>query len=173
LKNLYALAALCLLALTLSGSEAQAQTRGRRTTSSPQQRRRAPAQQPSPASAAQLNTARLRVAEQVKKLTRFIYLYGRFSKDLELTGTQAANADVANRTRAELSNIVRGLREDLDRLEADFRLTAGLQRFFPALQGVAQRAANAEAQVTANRLDQAGRALVEVANQLTDVLLEM
>ncbi|HYP52612.1 MAG TPA: hypothetical protein VEQ42_03680 [Pyrinomonadaceae bacterium] len=170
MKHFYALAAACLLALALGAAEAQAQTRGRRTTT--QRWRRAPATTPS-ASAAQLNAARLRVADQVKKMTRFLYLYGRFSKDLELTGTQAANADVAGRTRNELLNIVRGVREDLDRLEADFRLTPGLQRFFPTLEGVAERAAGAEAQVAANRLDQAGRTLVEVVNQLTDVLLEM
>ena len=168
MKTFPAFAAACLLALSL-GAEAAAQTRGRRT-STPQRRRSTPA----PAtSATQLNAARLRVSDQIKKMTRFLYLYGRFSKDLELTGSQTANSEVSTRTRAQLLDIVRGVANDLDRLEADFRLTAGLQRFFPALQGVAQRAANAEAQVTANRLDQAGRALVEVANQLTDVLLEM
>ncbi|HYO62177.1 MAG TPA: hypothetical protein VER08_00830 [Pyrinomonadaceae bacterium] len=170
MKYIYALAAACLLVPAFSVAEAQAQTRGRRTTT--QQRRRAPAAAPS-ASAAQLNTARLRVADQVKKMTRFLYLYGRFSKDLELTGTQSANADVAGRTRTELVNIVRGVRDDLDRLEADFRLTPGLRQFFPTLEGVARRASDAEAQVSANRLDQAGRTLVEVVNQLTDVLLEM
>lgn len=172
MKNFYALGAACLLALSCSWAEAAAQTRNRRTTST-QQRRRAPAQQPSPASAAQLNAARLRVADQVKKLSRFLYLYGRFSKDLELTGTQAANADVASRTRNELVNIVRGVSDDLDRLEADFRLTPGLQRYYATLQGVSQRAADAESLVASNRLDQAGRTLVEVVSQLTDVLLEM
>jgi hypothetical protein len=172
LKKSYALAASCLLALSFPWAEAWAQTRGRRASTTTQ-RRHAPAQQQSPATAAQLNAARLRVADQVKKLSRFLYLYGRFSKDLELTGTQAANADVAARTRTELVNIVRSVSDDLDRLEADFRLTPGLQRYYATLQGVSRRAADAENLVAANRLDQAGRTLVEVVNQLTDVLLEM
>ena len=167
MKTFYAFVTAGLLALALGGPEAAAQTRNRRSTP---QRRRAPAPAPSET---QMNSARLRVADQVKKMTRFLYLYGRFSKDLELTGTQAAGSEVAARTRAQLLDIVRGVRSDLDQLEADFRLTPGLQRHYQTLQGVAQRAADAESQVAANRLDQAGRALVEVVNQLTDVLLEM
>jgi hypothetical protein len=61
----------------------------------------------------------------------------------------------------------------LDGLELHFRTTPELERFSIRLSGVALGAANAEQQAAANRLDAAGRSLLEVINRLTDVLQEM
>lgn len=169
MKPLIAVLTLCLL--LLSPSFGLAQTRSRRTTT-PQKRRTTAAASPRAASA-QTNTARLKLGDQIKTLTRFVYLYGRFSKDLELTGTQGESSDVAQRTRSALQQNLRNIREGLDQLEAQFRLTPGLERHYARLQGVAQRAEDAENMVASNRLDQAGRAMVEIVNQLTDVLLDM
>lgn len=171
-------AAACLLLLPGAGV-ASAQTRSRRTTN-----QRASAQKAAPKrrggsgstsrlSTTEANTARVRVADQIKNLNRFLYLYGRASKDIEATSAQAESAEVARRSRASLLASIRNVREGLDQLEADFRLTPGLQNFYPSLRGVAGRAAEAENLAANNQLDQAGRALIEVVSQLTDVLLEM
>lgn len=169
MKSFLTILAICLL---LSPASVFAQTRSRRTA--PKQRRRAPSSSTtSRLGSTELNVGRIRVADQIKNLTRFIYLYGRFSKDLELTGQQREAAEVTNRTKAALINNLRNVRDGLDGLEAQFRLSSTLARFYPALRGVASRAAEAENKASADQFDQAGRALIEVVNQLTDVLSEM
>ncbi|MCA1593021.1 MAG: hypothetical protein LC754_10305 [Acidobacteria bacterium] len=171
MKALIATLTVCLLLLFCSSSPTSAQTRSRRSTP---QKRRAPASSSSThLGETQKNAARLKLGDQIKNLTRFLYLYGRFSKDLELTGSQSGAEDVAAKTRAALLNSMHGISEGLDQLEAQFRLTPGLQQSYARLSGVAERASNAERKASANQLDQAGRLLIEVVNQLTDVLLEM
>lgn len=173
------IAVLTLSVLLLSPSFVLAQTRSRRTTtprrtSTSQQRRNATAAASSRLDSTQTNAARLKLGDQIKNLTRFVYLYGRFSKDLELTGAQQGEAsDVAQRTRSALQQNLRNIREGLDQLEGQFRLTPGLDRHYAQLRGVAQRATEAENMVNSNRLDQAGRTMVEIVNQLTNVLLDM
>lgn len=171
MKSLTATLTLCLL--LLFSSTAGAQTRTRRTAT-PQKRRTTSApSSPTRLSSVQTNATRIRLADQIKNLTRFLYLYGRLSKDVELTGSQTESSDVTNRTRAALLQNVRGVREGLDQLESQFRLTPGLERQFQHLSGVARRAEAAENMIAAGQLDQAGRTLVDVVTQLTDVLLEM
>ncbi|MDX6613433.1 MAG: hypothetical protein QOD75_2619, partial [Blastocatellia bacterium] len=65
------------------------------------------------------------------------------------------------------------VREGLDNLELHFRTTPGLESYYARLAGVAAGAAKAEDLAARNQFDQAGRTLLEVINQLTDVLLEM
>lgn len=172
MKALIATMTVCLLLLS-TAADASAQARSRRSTT---QRRRAPAAASSSSThlnETQKNAARIKLGDQIKNLSRFLYLYGRFTKDLELTGTQSGAQDVSARTRASLLNSIRGIRDGLDALETQFRLTPGLQQSYARLSGVAQRASDAEQRAAANQLDQAGRLLIEVVNQLTDVLLEM
>jgi hypothetical protein len=158
-----------LAACLLLTAPAAAQTRTRRTTP---QRRGTPA----PATRldqTQLNAARLQLAEQVKDLTRFLYVYGRLSKDLELTGTQATSSDVAASARTSLLESIRAMRDRLDKLEGQFRFTPGLQQKYRLIEGVSRRAETAAQQAQANRFDQAGRTLLEISTQLTDALIEL
>ncbi len=170
MRTFIAAVSMCLILFCQAPLSAQTRTR----RSAPQ-RRRAPAAS-TPASRldqTQANATRIKLSDQIKDLTRFLYLYGRLSKDLELTGAQTETADVANRTRAGLSESVRSMSERLDQLEAQFRFTKGLERQYRMIEGVSRRAAEAERQVSNNQLDQAGRTFVTIVSQLTDVLLEM
>lgn len=162
-------AALCAL-LIVSATTTHAQTRTRRSVSTAQ-KRRAPAA--SPADTARTNAVRLQLANLSKDMTRFLYLYGRLSKDLELTAAQSGSADAANQARAGLVANVRAMRDRLDQLEGQFRFTQGLERQYQTLQGVSARADEAAQSVSAGRYDQAGRTLLEITTTLTDVLLEM
>lgn len=168
--------ALLLVLLTDAAPDVFAQTRTRRSSPSTQ-RRRTPAttnrSTTSPLEATRTNAVRLQLAELNKDLTRFLYVYGRLSKDLELTGAQSESADATNRTRAGLIDSLRQMSNRLDQLEGQVRFTPGLERQYRALQGVSARAAQAESTAAAGRFDAAGRILVEVAATLTDVLLEM
>jgi hypothetical protein len=121
-----------------------------------------------------------RVADQIKTLTRFIYLLGGVAKGLESVDDAArrneasqAVLDQASKNKATVRTSIQNVREGLDKLEIDFRATPELQRYYIGLAGVAAGAANAEELAAANQFDKAGRALLEVVNHLTDVLLAM
>ncbi len=163
------IAALLLIAVVLFPATSFAQTRRRTTTKS----------SVSKTSDVQRDGAR-RVADQIKILTKFIYLLGGVAKGLEgvddaarSNEASAAILDQAARNKTTVRNSIRSVREGLDKLEIDFRATAELQRYYIKLAGVAAGAANAEDQAAANQFDKAGRTLLEVVNHLTDVLLEM
>jgi hypothetical protein len=121
-----------------------------------------------------------RVAEQIKILTKFIYLLGGVAKGLEgvddaasRNEASAAIIDQAKQSKATVRASIQSVREGLDKLEIDFRATPGLQRYYIKLAGVASGAAKAEELAAANQFDKAGRTLLDVVNHLTDVLLEM
>jgi hypothetical protein len=121
-----------------------------------------------------------RVADQIKILTRFIYLLGGVAKGLEgvddaTRRNEASSAimDQATRNKATVRASIQSVREGLDKLEIDFRATPELQPYYIKLAGVASGAAAAEDLAAANQFDKAGRTLLEVVNHLTDVLLAM
>ncbi|HEX8180923.1 MAG TPA: hypothetical protein VF525_15360 [Pyrinomonadaceae bacterium] len=180
LKLIRVLSLVCLLALTIA---AAAQTRPRTTP-----RRRTPTStrttrnaKPTPAGATALNEARLRVADKIKVLTKFLYLYARTSKELEATEAAARTGGQLppqiqtklEQNRAQLRGNLQNVRAGLDELELYFKTTPGADAYYQSLAGVAATAADAENKVTAGQLDAAGRALLDVVNRLTDVLIDM
>ena len=126
------------------------------------------------------NAGAARVADQIKVLTRFLYLLGGVAKGIEAADVAARAGEATpaqvlqiERSKATVKNSLQNVREGLDQLEIDFRTKPELQRFYTRLAGVAAGAATAEDQAAANQFDQAGRSLLNVVNRLTDVLLEM
>ena len=121
-----------------------------------------------------------RVADQIKNLTRFLYLLGGVAKGIESVDDAAerneaspAVVEQAKRNKDTVRTSIQSVREGLDALEIHFRTTPELQRYYIKLAGVASGAATAEEQAAANQFDRAGRSLLDVVNRLTDVLLEM
>ncbi len=122
----------------------------------------------------------VRVADQIKTLSRFLYVLGGVAKGLEGVDDAArrneASATIleqAKNNKLTVRTSIQKVREGLDQLEIDFRATPELQRYYIKLAGVAAGAANAEELAAANQFDRAGRTLLDVVNRLTDVLLEM
>jgi hypothetical protein len=175
LRFVYALT-LSFLLLPLLPAESFAQTRTRRSITPKRTtttRGRRPAANTA-ATALALQDGRQRVGEKIKQISNFVYLYGRFSKDFEGAVGPGGQPDAtANALKNRLIGSLQDIREGLDGLELHFRTTPELERFSIRLSGVALGAANAEQQASANRLDAAGRSLLEVINRLTDVLQEM
>ena len=169
------------IGLLLLPAPLMAQNRQRRTSS----QRRSTQQRTSRTDSAQKateasNAGAARVAEQIKVLTRFLYLLGGVAKGIEAADVAArageatpAQVQQTERSKATVKNSLQNVREGLDQLEIDFRTKPELQRFYTRLAGVAAGAATAEDQAAANQFDQAGRSLLSVVNRLTDVLLEM
>jgi hypothetical protein len=121
-----------------------------------------------------------RVADQIKTLTRFLYLLGGVAKGIEgvddaVRRNEASPAvlEQAKRNKMTVQTSIRTLREGLDRLEIDFRTTPELQRYYIKLAGAAAGAATAEDLAAANQFDRAGRSLLDVVNRLADVLVAM
>ncbi|HEY5073114.1 MAG TPA: hypothetical protein VII34_00355 [Pyrinomonadaceae bacterium] len=163
----------CLLILPVTSP---AQTRSR-TTRRGTQSAKPSAQQ---ASAEAKTTGATKVADQIKNLTRFVYLLGGVAKGIEQVD-EAARKNEASPTalqqneqnKATVKTSLRNVREGLDQLEIYFRGTPGLLDYYLKLAGSASGAATAEDEAAAGHFDQAGRTLLGVVNRLTDVLLEM
>jgi hypothetical protein len=121
-----------------------------------------------------------RVADQIKFLSRFIYLLGGVASGIASVDEAAKRNEATpalleknqqNKTTVKTS--IQGFREGLDKLEIDFRTQPELQPYYIQLAGVANGAATAEQQAAANQFDAAGRTLLNVVNRLTDVLVIM
>jgi len=152
---------------TLSG-----QTRRRNT--------RRPAATPSPSVSIIRRQGATRVADQIKNLSRFLYLLGGVARGIEVADEAArrneASPTILEQTRRNKSSVktsIQAVREGLDKLELDFRSNPELNRYYIRLAGVAAGASRAEQQAASNQFEAAGRTLIDVANRLTDVLLEM
>lgn len=120
------------------------------------------------------------LANQIKNLTRFIYVLGGIAKGLEqadgaIRRREASPAIIASteESKAKVRASLQDVRAGLDKLEIDFRATPALTAYYYKLAGVADGAAKAEQLAAANQFDQAGRTLLGVVNRLTDVLLDM
>ena len=121
-----------------------------------------------------------RVADQIKTLTKFIYLLGGVAKGIEAVDEAARRNEAspallqqAQQNKNTVKTSLQNVRDGLDKLEIDFRNTPELQPYYIKLAGVAAGAADAEQQAAANQFDRAGRSLLNVVNRLTDVLLAM
>jgi hypothetical protein len=131
--------------------------------------------------AAQVRTAgATRVADQIKHLTRFVYLLGGVTSGIaavdEAARRNEASPAVLQRnqeSKVRVKTSIQDFRVGLDKLEIDFRATPELQPYYIKLAGVAAGAATAEEQAAANQFDAAGRTLLNVISRLTDVLLIM
>lgn len=167
------LIALVIMTVILSPVPGLAQTRKRTATK--------PTRTTTPPSVGEAQRAgAARVAEQIKVLTRFIYLLGGVAKGLEgvddaTRRNEASQAivDQTKQSKATVRTSIKNVKDGLDKLEIDFRATPELQRYYIQLVGVAAGAAKAEDFAAADQFDKAGRTLLEVVNHLTDVLLAM
>ena len=162
--------------LLLVPSTAFSQTRNRSTSR----------QKPTSTAAATQKLAQVRtegatrVADQIKLLTKFIYLLGGVTSGIAAVDEAARRNEASptlvqqnQQSKAQVKASIQNFRESLDKLEIDFRATPELQPYYIKLAGVAAGAATAEDLAAKNQFDAAGRQLLNVINKLTDVLLLM
>lgn len=161
--------------LLLSPSTVFGQTRNR----SSRQRPTTPAQ--AQARVMQVRTqGAQRVAEQIKLLSRFIYLLGGANSGIAAVDEAVRRNEASptlvqqnQQSKTRVKSSISAFREGLDKLEIDFRATPELQPYYIKLAGVAAGAASAEEQAAANQFDRSGRTLLDVVNRLADVLVVM
>ena len=153
------------------------------STAFSQTRSRSSRQKPSSAASAAQRVAQVRtqgatrVADQIKNLTKFMYILGGVTSSIAAVEDAArrsgASPDQTQQSKVQVRATIQNIRAGLDQLEIDFRGTPELQPFYIKLAGVAAGAAAAEEKAAANKFDEAGRQLLNVVNRLTDVLLLM
>lgn len=172
MKNILVLVCLVLLSTT-----ALSQTRSRTTKrSTPSAKTTKTAAEQAVADAR--TTGAGKVADQIKNLTKFLYILGGVAKGIEEFDARRSEASPAalqknEQNKAVVKSSLANVRAGLDQLEIHFRSTAGLEGYYLKLAGSASGAATAEGQAAAGQFDQAGRTLLGVVNRLTDVLVAM
>jgi hypothetical protein len=174
MKRIAMFAITCLLAFPAT---ALAQTRSR-TTRRSTQTSKTPKVSEQQAAAEAKTAGATKVADQVKNLTRFLYLLGGVAKGIEDIDARRSEAPPSalqknEQNKTAVKSSLENVRVGLDQLEIYFRSTPGLQGYYVKLVGSASGAADAEAQAAAGHFDQAGRTLLGVVNRLTDVLVWM
>lgn len=130
------------------------------------------------AEATELAEARARLTDQIKLLSRFLYLYGRISGTVEAaeeggSGRADGTEQTAERSRAALVANVRNVRAGLDDLTERFNRNASLTRYTAQVIAAGDLARLAESSIAAGNLDDAGRRLVAAVGSLTDALAAM
>ena len=117
-----------------------------------------------------------RVANQIKNLSRFLYLVGGVVKGIEAIDAQSKDGQTSptnDKNKAQLRSSFTDFRVGLDALEVYFRSTPELQPYYTKLVGSASGAATAEQQALSGQFNQAGNSLLAVVGRLTDVLVAM
>ncbi len=135
---------------------------------------------PAPTPVPDMRPEALQVAEQIKNVSRFIYIYGKVVNSLQVAEEEAKRGQVSPNVQAinkkskdALITNINGLRAGLNAMVAKFQGNPRLQVQSLRLSSAADAVANAEQLATAGKYDEAGKALVIAVERLTDTLTTM
>ena len=135
---------------------------------------------PKPASAMDMRPEAQAVSEQIKNVSKFLFLYGKVVNGLEvaedLTKRGEMTPSVAAKNQQSKDAIIkniRGLRAGIENVSRNFQANPRLQVQYLKLSYAAEAVASAEQLATAGRFDDAGKALTSVIERLTETLLAM
>lgn len=163
-----------LLALSIPSSVV-----AQRRKSTPKRPVNRPTPTPTPAPL-NLGAEAAQVAEQIKLITRFLYIYGKVTNGLELAEEQNRRGELSpaaaaqNRQSKEtvVSNL-NGLRLGLSNLLTRFQGNSRLQVQYLKVSNAVDAVTNAERLAANSRFDEAGKSLVLAIERLTDVMLAL
>jgi hypothetical protein len=119
----------------------------------------------------------LKVANQIKNLTRFIYVLGGIASTLEAVDKDAKAGKVSpaglklNQTNKQtVLTTIKNVRAGVVQLEGEFHAKPELRPYIMYIQGVSEMAGIAEDQAVGGQFMTAGKTMLEVVNKLTDTL---
>ena len=146
----------------------------------PPKRRSTTETTPKPASALDMRAEAQQVAEQIKNVSKFLFVYGKVVNGLELADDQAKDGQVSPQIAAQnkkskdavVANIT-GLRAGIETVANNFKANSRLQVQYLKISYAAEAAANAERLATAGRYDDAGKALTLVIERLTETIMAL
>ena len=148
----------------------------------PKQRQKRPARgaKPTPTPAPDMRAEAAQVAAQIKKVSNFIYIYGKVVNGLEVADEQAKNDQISPKAQAlikenrdKLVASINGLRADVEDLANSFQSNPRLQVQYLKLSYATEAALNAGRLAAAGRYDEAGKFLVTLVERLTDTIISM
>ena len=143
----------------------------------PRRRTAAPAPTPTPTNMVE---AANKVAEQLKLVSRFIYVYGKVANGLEIAEDQAKRGEtspalVAGNQQVK-QNIVanlNGLKTGIDKIALEFKSNDRLQVQYLKLTGASDAVSGAEQLAVAGRYDDAGKSLVTAVERLAETIISL
>jgi len=122
----------------------------------------------------------LQVAEQIKNVSKFIYIYGKVVYSLQIADDDAKSGkasptvqDANKKSKDALITNINGLRAGLNTVAAKFQANSRLQVQYLKLSFAAEAIATAEQLAKAGQYDEAGKSLVIAVERLTDTLTTM
>jgi hypothetical protein len=128
----------------------------------------------------QIRESSKKASDQLKNVTRFIYLLGSIAQGIEdvdndIRSRRASQAviDLNTRNKEGVIAAVKKLRADLVPLEIEFRAKPALRNYVPQIGGISDLAANAEEQARSGQFKEAGRTLLRIVERLSDTLAAM
>jgi hypothetical protein len=135
---------------------------------------------PAPTPAPDMRPEALQVAEQIKNVSKFIYIYGKVVNSLQIADDDAKRGQASpavqaanKKSKDALITNINGLRAGLNTLAAKFQANSRLQVQYLKLSSATEAIASAEQLATAGQYDEAGKALVTAVERLTDTLTTM
>jgi len=121
-----------------------------------------------------------KLADQLKLLSRFLYVYGKISSGFQVADDQARRAEISeaaqaqvSRSKAMVAQNIGGFRAGLEKLETEFRANPRLQPFYPSLTSISDSITEAQQLASSNKFEEAGKALVSAAEKMADLLVIM
>jgi hypothetical protein len=152
----------------------------KKRTTTPTQRSRTTTPLPAPAPAPDTKKEVTEVANTLKALTKFLFLYGKIANGLEVAEDQAKRTRVPTtvieqniRNKNGVQAGIAGLKDQVDKLSQLLQANPRLQVPYVNLAGVTQKIVEAQGLVQNNLFDEAGRSLVTAVERLTDILLQV
>lgn len=145
-----------------------------------QKKKPAPRAKAAPTPVPDMRPEALKVAEQIRNVSNFIYVYGKIVNTLEVADEQAKKNQTSpdiqaknQKSKDQLVATINGLRAGLETVARGFQANPRMQVQFLKISNATEAAANAERLAAAGRYDEAGKTLVTVVDRLTDTLISM
>src|SRR2546427_7138380 len=170
-----------LIVLTALGAASQAHSLVQQKQQPKQQQKRpARGAKPTPTPTPDTRAEAAQVAAQIKKVSNFIYIYGKVVNGLEVADEQAKDEQTSPKVQAlnkenkdKLVASIDGLRADVQDLANNFQANPRLQVQYLKLSYATEAAINAGRLAAAGRYEEAGKFLVAVVERLTDTIISM
>ncbi|HEY6402784.1 MAG TPA: hypothetical protein VI479_15310 [Blastocatellia bacterium] len=144
------------------------------------QKQRKSAAKPKPTPTPDMRAEAAKVAEQIKYVSNFIYIYGKVVNGLQIADEQMKNnqaspeAKTANQeNKDKLIISMNRLRSGLENLASGFEGNQRMQVQYLKLAYATEASFEAERLVVQGRYEEAGKSLVAVVERLTDALISM
>jgi hypothetical protein len=124
------------------------------------------------------------VAAQIKKVSNFIYIYGKVVNGLQFADEQSKNDTQPSASSAKVQALnkenrdklvasIEGVRADIAQLAKGFEDNPRLQIQYLKVNSATGAAIDAERLAAAGQYDDAGKSLVAIVERLTDAIMSM